>query len=129
MHILIIGGRQFLGRAIIEEAIKDGHVITMFNRGKTHPEYAPEGVNIILGDRVKELHLLDNLQVDCIIDTCGYIPSIVEQHNTFRKELRYIASSQHCPFMMIYQFPMMNQAEEPIVHLKKQQLRVRIMEQ
>ncbi|MBM4150268.1 MAG: NAD-dependent epimerase/dehydratase family protein [Ignavibacteria bacterium] len=79
MHILIIGGRQFLGRAIIEEAIKGGHTITMFNRGKTHPEYAPEGVNIILGDREKELHLLDTLQVDCIIDTCGYVPSVVEQ--------------------------------------------------
>ena len=79
MHILIIGGRQFLGRAIIEEAIKGGHTITMFNRGETHPEYAPEGVNIILGDREKDLHLLDTLQVDCIIDTCGYVPSVVEQ--------------------------------------------------
>ncbi|NBO68896.1 MAG: NAD-dependent epimerase/dehydratase family protein [Bacteroidetes bacterium] len=79
MHMLIIGGRQFLGRTIIEQAILDGHTITMFNRGKTNPEYIPEGVQIILGDRMNELHLLDDLQVDCIIDTCGYIPSIVEQ--------------------------------------------------
>ncbi|MGA1249690.1 MAG: NAD-dependent epimerase/dehydratase family protein [Candidatus Kapaibacteriota bacterium] len=79
MHILIIGGRHFLGRAIIEQALNDGHHITMFNRGKTHPEFAPDNVNIILGDRNTDLHLLDGLHFDCVIDTCGYLPSFVEQ--------------------------------------------------
>ena len=79
MHILIIGGRQFLGRAIIDSALAKGHQVTMFNRGKTHAEYIPIGVNIILGDRTKDLHLLDGITFDCVIDTCGYIPSIVEQ--------------------------------------------------
>jgi 2'-hydroxyisoflavone reductase len=78
MHILIIGGRQFLGRAIIEAALAKGHRITICNRGKTHPEYCPEHVEIIIGDRAQDLHLLDDVQFDCVIDTCGYIPSIVE---------------------------------------------------
>lgn len=79
MHILIIGGRQFLGRAIIDHAISNGHHITMFNRGKTHPEYLPEQVNVIIGDRNYDLHRLDGLDIDIVIDTCGYIPSSVEQ--------------------------------------------------
>lgn len=79
MHILIIGGSHFLGRAIIQSAIASGHTITMFNRGKTNPDFAPKDVNIIHGDRGKDLHLLDGLHCDCVIDTCGYIPSIVKQ--------------------------------------------------
>ena len=79
MHILIIGGRQFLGRAIIDSALAKGHSVTIFNRGKTNPDFLPEHVNIIIGDRSTDLHLLDELQCDCVIDTCGYIPNIVEQ--------------------------------------------------
>lgn len=79
MHILIIGGRQFLGRAIIDSALAKGHSVTIFNRGKTNPDFLPEHVNIIIGDRSTDLHLLDELQYDCVIDTCGYIPNIVEQ--------------------------------------------------
>ena len=79
MHILIIGGSQFLGRAIIDSAITKGHRITMFNRGRTNPDFAPKDVKIILGDRAKDLHLLDEMNFDCVIDTCGYIPSIVQQ--------------------------------------------------
>jgi len=83
MHILIIGGRQFLGRAIVEQALQQGHSVTMFNRGKTHPDFKPEGVNIILGDRAVDLHALDEVQADCIIDTCGYIPNIVEKSASY----------------------------------------------
>jgi 2'-hydroxyisoflavone reductase len=79
MHILIIGGRQFLGRAIIESALAKGHQVTMFNRGKTNPDFIPEQVHLIIGDRTKDLHLLDDIHPDCVIDTCGYIPKIVEQ--------------------------------------------------
>ena len=62
MHILIIGGRQFLGRAIIDSALAKGHSVTIFNRGKTNPDFLPEHVNIIIGDRSTDLHLLDELQ-------------------------------------------------------------------
>lgn len=79
MKILIIGGSQFLGRAIIDSAIANGHHVTIFNRGKTNPDFVPDNVTLIHGDRTKDLHLLDDMHFDCVIDTCGYIPSIVKQ--------------------------------------------------
>lgn len=79
MHILIIGGRQFLGRAIIDSALAKGHQVSIFNRGKTNPEYLPNDVQVIIGDRTKDIYLLDGMTFDCVIDTCGYIPSVVEQ--------------------------------------------------
>ena len=83
MNILIIGGSQFLGRAIIDSAIAKGHRITMFNRGNTNPDFTPKDVTIIHGDRANDLHRLDGMRFDCVIDTCGYIPSVVQQSSQY----------------------------------------------
>jgi len=37
MNILILGGTVFLGRALVEAALRRGHTLTLFNRGKSNP--------------------------------------------------------------------------------------------
>ena len=54
MKLLILGGTLFLGRHITEEALERGHAVTLFTRGKTHPELFPE-VERITGDRKVDL--------------------------------------------------------------------------
>ncbi len=38
VKVLVLGGRKFLGRAIVEAALGYGHNVTLFNRGKTNSE-------------------------------------------------------------------------------------------
>ncbi|MBZ0286612.1 MAG: NAD-dependent epimerase/dehydratase family protein, partial [Anaerolineae bacterium] len=42
MKILIIGGTQFIGRHMVDEALKRGHEVTLFNRGKTNAHLYPQ---------------------------------------------------------------------------------------
>ena len=73
MDILIIGGTQFLGRALVETAVENGHQLTMFNRGKTNPDAFPH-IETIIGDRDADLARLSGRTWDAVIDTCGYFP-------------------------------------------------------
>jgi 2'-hydroxyisoflavone reductase len=73
MRILIIGGAVFLGRTIAEIALKQGHSLTLFNRGKSNPELFPQAERLI-GDRSIDLSPLEGRQWDAVIDTCGYLP-------------------------------------------------------
>src|SRR5262245_56460313 len=36
--LLILGGTNFLGPQVVEAALKKQWTVTLFNRGKTHPE-------------------------------------------------------------------------------------------
>jgi 2'-hydroxyisoflavone reductase len=74
MKILAIGGTSFIGRHLVEAAIKNGHEVVLFNRGKTNPGVF-EGVRHIQGDRRTDAHLLENEKWDAVLDTCGYSPS------------------------------------------------------
>jgi 2'-hydroxyisoflavone reductase len=78
MDLLIIGGTVFLGRTIVEAALRQGHRITLFNRGKSNPELFPQ-VEKIIGDRDSDLSSLEGLRWDAVIDTCGYVPRVVRQ--------------------------------------------------
>jgi 2'-hydroxyisoflavone reductase len=78
MKILVLGGTLFLGKHIVEKAQKNGHEITLFNRGKRNPELFP-GIEKIKGDRDSDLEILHKRKWDAVIDTCGYIPRIVEK--------------------------------------------------
>ncbi len=78
LSILILGGTAFLGPAIVEEALRRGHSVTLFNRGKTNADLFPE-VEKIRGDRDPEKgEGLDGLKTDMTWDVCidnsGYIP-------------------------------------------------------
>ena len=75
--ILILGGTGFIGPHIIEAALARGHAMTMFNRGKTHPELFPD-VEKLRGDRDGKLDALNGRTWDAVIDTSGYVPRIVK---------------------------------------------------
>jgi 2'-hydroxyisoflavone reductase len=49
----------------------------MFNRGMHNPELFPE-VERIKGDRKTDIELLKGRKWDAVIDTCGYVPSVVK---------------------------------------------------
>ena len=50
MNLLVIGGTIFLGGYIADEAIRRGHSVTLFNRGRHNPELFPEAEKLH-GDR------------------------------------------------------------------------------
>ena len=78
MNILILGGTRFLGRALADTAIDRGHSLTLFNRGKTNPHLYPH-IEKLVGDRDGALDTLRKRRWDAVIDTCGYIPRVVQQ--------------------------------------------------
>lgn len=76
MKILILGGTIFLGRHLVEAALKGGHEVTLFNRGRHSSDLYPQ-VEQLRGDRRGNLHALEGRQWDVVIDTNGYVPSVV----------------------------------------------------
>src|SRR5438105_6771843 len=68
MRILILGGTGFTGPFQVSYALKRGHKITVFNRGKTHPGELPKEVEQLVGDRNGQLDALKNRQWDVVID-------------------------------------------------------------
>lgn len=78
MKVLILGGTSFLGRHTAE-AFKNTDVeITLFHRGHTNPHLFGNEVQMIHGDRYKDIHQLKG-QWDTVIDFCGYFPDNVAE--------------------------------------------------
>lgn len=77
MHLLLIGGTRFVGRHIVECALRRDHEVTLFHRGQTGKGLFD--VEEILGNRDGEIEKLAGRKWDAVIDTCGYVPRVVEQ--------------------------------------------------
>jgi 2'-hydroxyisoflavone reductase len=82
LKMLILGGSGFFGPAVVEEALRRGHSMTLFNRGKTNPQLFPE-LEKIRGDREQgvaplESAVAEGRRWEVVIDTSGYIPAHVE---------------------------------------------------
>jgi 2'-hydroxyisoflavone reductase len=76
-RLLLLGGTGFLGPAIVEAARARGHLLTLFNRGKTRPGLFPD-VEQLRGDRDGKLDALRGRTWDAVIDTSGYVPRVVK---------------------------------------------------
>jgi len=76
LKLLILGGTVFLGRHWAEVAVKAGHQVTLFNRGRTNPGLFPE-LETLVGDRTGDLGALKGRRWDAVIDTSGYTPAAV----------------------------------------------------
>jgi 2'-hydroxyisoflavone reductase len=80
LRILILGGTGFLGPATIDAALARGHMVTMFNRGKTRPDLYPT-VEKLHGDRDPKkgegLKALETGEWDVVIDNSAYYPRMV----------------------------------------------------
>lgn len=50
MHVLLIGGTNFIGPFVVRQLVAQGHDVTLFHRGQTQAEL-PDTVEHILGDR------------------------------------------------------------------------------
>lgn len=81
MRILVLGGTQFVGRALVEAALEAGDELTLFHRGLTNPGLFPE-VEHALGDRDGGLAALDGRTWDACIDVSGYLPRLVADSAT-----------------------------------------------
>lgn len=73
LRILVLGGTKFLGVHIVELALKHGHTVTLFNRGKTNADLFPQ-LEHLKGDRDAQLDALKGRQWDAVIDDSGYVP-------------------------------------------------------
>ena len=76
MNILVLGGTQFVGRAIVDQLLANHHDVTLFHRGKTNPDLFPTCKHI-LGDRVADIEKAKTTHWDAVIDVSGYLPSQV----------------------------------------------------
>lgn len=85
MKILIVGGTKFLGRHLINAGLRNGHEITLFNRGKT-ARADHKNVEQIYGDRHADLQKLAGRRFDVCIDTCGYLPQSVKISAEFLRD-------------------------------------------
>jgi len=54
LNILVLGGTGFIGPHIVREALRRGHEVTLFNRGKTNNTLFPD-IELLVGDRYNGL--------------------------------------------------------------------------
>ncbi|MFF3482367.1 SDR family oxidoreductase [Streptomyces sp. NPDC002701] len=76
MRLLMLGGTEFVGRAVVEAALGLGWDVTVFHRGRHAP---PAGVRSLHGDRTAAdgLTALAEGEWDVVVDTWSAAPSAV----------------------------------------------------
>jgi 2'-hydroxyisoflavone reductase len=79
MRMLVLGGTSFVGRAIVDDALRTGAEVTLFGRGRTGPELFPD-VPRLIGDRDTGAYsALRDGGWDAVVDVSGYVPRHVGQ--------------------------------------------------
>lgn len=79
MKVLVLGGTQFNGLALVRELVTAGHEVTVLNRGKTAAAL-PEGVQRRIADRTDPDSMKTALGSDeweCVHDVTAYRPEDV----------------------------------------------------
>jgi 2'-hydroxyisoflavone reductase len=71
VKLLVLGGTKNLGRHVVEGALREGHEVTLFNRGLTAPELFPD-VERIVGERADPAALAQG-EWDGVIDMSGFL--------------------------------------------------------
>ncbi|MGD1217795.1 SDR family oxidoreductase [Streptomyces krungchingensis] len=76
MRLLMLGGTEFVGRAVVEAALARGWEVTVFHRGRHEP---PPGVRSLIGDRTAPdgLAALADGEWDVVVDTWSAAPRAV----------------------------------------------------
>jgi 2'-hydroxyisoflavone reductase len=79
LSILMLGGTGFLGPQTVEAALRRGHKVTLFNRGKTRPGLFPD-LEKLHGDReTDDLMALEGRKFDAVVDTSANVPRWVKK--------------------------------------------------
>lgn len=80
--ILILGGTNFIGPALVEQALAQGHEVTLFNRGITRPHLFPE-IEKLRGTRDRTgsnlSALAGNRRWDAVVDVWPEHSSLVDE--------------------------------------------------
>lgn len=80
MRVLVMGGTQFNGLALVHDLANTGHQVVILNRGKSEAKL-PLGVERVYADRTKPdqmREVLRSVEVDAVIDVTAYRPEEVE---------------------------------------------------
>jgi len=78
-RLLVLGGTWFLGRAVVDEGLRAGHDVTVFNRGRSAG--SPADARVVHGDRTVRSDLDRLAQMgpwDAVVDVPGVIPAQVK---------------------------------------------------
>jgi nucleoside-diphosphate-sugar epimerase len=79
MRVLVLGGTSFVGRAIVQDALRTGAEVTLFGRGRTGTDLFP-GLTRLTGDRDSgDYAALRDGRWDAVVDVSGYLPRHVGQ--------------------------------------------------
>jgi 2'-hydroxyisoflavone reductase len=73
LRILILGGTGHIGPYHVEAAIERGHQVAVFSRGKTNV-HLPAGVELLTGDRNRDLESIKNRDWDAVLDLATFVP-------------------------------------------------------
>nr|WSY55457.1 NAD-dependent epimerase/dehydratase family protein [Streptomyces sp. NBC_00886] len=78
MRLLVLGGTEFAGRAVVEAGLGRGWDVTVLNRGRHEP---PAGVRALHGDRTAPggLAALADGEWDAVVDTWSAAPRAVHE--------------------------------------------------
>ncbi|MFD3588562.1 NAD-dependent epimerase/dehydratase family protein [Streptomyces sp. NPDC058683] len=79
MRLLVLGGSEFVGRAVVTAALGRGWEVTVFHRGQHRP---PPGVRALHGDRTAPdglAALADGTEWDAVVDTWSAAPRAVRE--------------------------------------------------
>jgi nucleoside-diphosphate-sugar epimerase len=80
MRVLVMGGTQFNGLALVRELVRTGHDVTVLNRGQTAADL-PRSVRRLRADRTDAAQMREVFareEFDCIQDMSAYHPEDVE---------------------------------------------------
>ncbi|MEV7141053.1 SDR family oxidoreductase [Streptomyces tauricus] len=85
MRLLMLGGTEFVGRAVVEAALGRGWDVTVFHRGRHDP---PAGVRALHGDRTAPdgLAALAEGDWDLVVDTWSGAPHVVRDSARLLKD-------------------------------------------
>ena len=75
MKVLVMGGTRFNGLHLVHELVRQGHQVTVFNRGISEAKLPP-GVRRLYGDRKNHEQLrqvLGREEFDCVYDISAYV--------------------------------------------------------
>jgi len=95
MKVLVMGGTQFNGLALVRELCHTGHDVTILNRGKTAANLP--GVRRLYADRTDAGQLrtaVGQTEFDCVYDISAYQPEDVQSMVDLLRGRDAITSSQ-----------------------------------
>src|SRR5262249_36590103 len=77
--ILMLGGTGFLGPQTVEAALRRGHKVTLFNRGRTRPDLFSALEKLHVDRATDDLKALEGRKWDAVVDTSANVPRWVKK--------------------------------------------------